>query len=60
MIKFKIIAFVLCICILFSTSSCLVLVHKDNGKRGWTKNSNNPHHPATTNPGKSRGNGKHK
>jgi hypothetical protein len=40
--------------ILFSMSSCLVLVHeKDNGKhKGWNKNSNNPHHSNSTNPGK--------
>lgn len=40
------------------TTSCVI--HKngrvatthDNGKhKGWTKNTNNPHHPATTNPG---------
>lgn len=49
----------LCATILFSTSSCLVLVDKDNGKhKGWRKNSNNPHHPHSTNPGKSKGNKK--
>jgi len=42
--------------LLFSTSSCLVVTGKDNGQhRGWYKNPNNPHHPATTNPGKAKG-----
>jgi len=37
--------------LLISFSSCVV-VKKDNGKhKGWTKNTNNPHHPLTTNPG---------
>ncbi|MFI5203576.1 MAG: hypothetical protein ACHQF2_03680 [Flavobacteriales bacterium] len=28
----------------------------DNGKhKGWFKNPNNPHHPNSTNPGKSKG-----
>lgn len=38
-----------------SLFSCAVVVveKKDNGKhRGWTKNTNNPHHPHSTNPGK--------
>ncbi|MCF8298754.1 MAG: hypothetical protein K9J13_14495 [Saprospiraceae bacterium] len=49
----------LCIGLLFSTTSCSVLVVKDNGKhKGWYKNTNNPHHPNTTNPGKAKG--KHK
>jgi hypothetical protein len=50
-------AILTCICFLLSTASCLV-VHKDNGKRGWTKNTNNPHHPNTTNPGKGNKKGK--
>lgn len=37
-----------------SYTSCVV-VHEhrhDNGKhKGWYKNSNNPHHPNSTNPG---------
>jgi len=42
--------------LLFSTTSCLVLVKKDNGKhKGWHKNSNNPHHPNSSNPGHSKG-----
>ncbi len=36
----------------FSNTSCVVFVKHDNGKhKGWFKNSNNPHHPNTTNPG---------
>jgi hypothetical protein len=43
----------LCIGFLFSVSSCMVFVSKDNGKhKGWNKNSNNPHHRNSTNPGK--------
>jgi hypothetical protein len=31
------------------------MVKKDNGKhKGWTKNTNNPHHPASTNPGQKK------
>lgn len=45
--------------ILFGASSCAVMVQKDNGKhKGWYKNSNNPHHPYSTNPGKSKGKSK--
>lgn len=43
-------------------TSCVyrtTVVKTDSGKhRGWFKNSHNPHHPNTTNPGK--GHGKHK
>lgn len=47
---------VLCIGLLLNLTSCLVLVNKDNGKhKGWYKNPNNPHHPNSTNPGKSKG-----
>lgn len=46
------IATTLCIMIMLGTTSCLVLVPGGSGKqKGWTKNSNNPHHPRTTNPG---------
>lgn len=46
----------LCTGLLFSTTSCAVMVQKDNGKhKGWYKNSNNPHHPYSTNPGKAKG-----
>lgn len=46
-----------CIGLLFSTTSCVVQHAKhDNGKHsGWYKNSNNPHHPNSTNPGKAKG-----
>lgn len=44
--------------LLIIQSSCVVITTKDNGKhKGWHKNRNNPHHPATTNPGKSKGKG---
>lgn len=40
--------------LLISSSSCIILHPRENGgKRGWYKNSNNPHHPNTTNPGHS-------
>jgi len=46
----------LCMGLLFSTSSCAVFVTRDNGHhRGWHKNPNNPHHSYSTNPGKSKG-----
>lgn len=46
--------------LMLSQTSCLV-VRTDNGKRkGWYKNSNNPHHPATTNPGHTKGKSKGK
>jgi glycerol uptake facilitator-like aquaporin len=37
-------------------------IKTDNGKhKGWFKNTNNPHHPLTTNPGHaSKGKGKKK
>lgn len=39
-----------------SLSSCVVVNNPGNGHRkGWYKNSNNPHHPFSTNPGKARG-----
>jgi hypothetical protein len=46
----------ICCSIISVNTSCVV--KKDNGKhKGWFKNSNNPHHPASTNPGKGNGNG---
>ncbi len=53
----------LCLGLLFSTTSCVVYHPKqakhDNGKHlGWYKNSNNPHHPHSSNQGKAKG--KHK
>jgi ABC-type oligopeptide transport system substrate-binding subunit len=58
--RFKTIAvLLLCMGFLFSTTSCVVLVKENNGKhKGWFKNPNNPHHPYSTNPGKSKGNHK--
>jgi hypothetical protein len=38
----------------FAASSCFTTKKVENKKHkpvGWFKNSNNPHHPATTNPG---------
>ncbi|HET6245186.1 MAG: hypothetical protein H0V01_12045 [Bacteroidetes bacterium] len=50
-----------CAGLLFSTSSCLVVVKKDNGRhKGWFKNTNNPHHPHSTNPGNGNSGGKGK
>lgn len=45
--------------LLFSISSCAVSLKTDNGNHnGWYKNSNNPHHPNATNPGKENGKNK--
>jgi len=50
---------VVCLGLLISVPSCTVFVKKDNGHhRGWNKNPNNPHHPHSTNPGKSHGKSK--
>jgi hypothetical protein len=50
---------ILCAGLIFSTSSCAVYVKDDNGQhKGWNKNSNNPHHSNTTNPGHTKGNSK--
>jgi hypothetical protein len=54
--RFKLIlAFVLCAGFLFSITSCLVVHDTGGSKKGWSKNSNNPHHPHSTNPGKGHG-----
>jgi len=54
-----IIAVVFSIGFVFATSSCATFVHQDSGRhKGWNKDSNNPHHYNTTNPGKAKG--KHK
>jgi hypothetical protein len=46
-------ALVLCIGFLFSVTSCVVFVKKDNGEhKGWYKNTNNPHNPHSTKPEK--------
>lgn len=50
-------ALIIGVVFMFSTTSCFVLVSKDNGKhKGWYKNPNNPHHPKSNKPGKSNGN----
>jgi hypothetical protein len=50
---------IIILCILFGATSCVVLVTKDSGHhKGWFKNSNNPHHPKTTNPGHTKGRSK--
>jgi len=47
--------------LLSSLTSCAVFVVKDNRThKGWYKNSNNPHHPFTTNPGHNKGKIKYK
>jgi hypothetical protein len=47
----------LCMMLIVGVTSCLVVsTQHDNGKhKGWNKNSNNPHHPNSTNPGKGKG-----
>ncbi|MES2592441.1 MAG: hypothetical protein V4608_11180 [Bacteroidota bacterium] len=42
---------------LLSITSCLVVHDTGGGKKGWYKNSNNPHHPNSTNPGNGKGRG---
>ncbi|HBS86030.1 MAG TPA: hypothetical protein DEA97_05705 [Bacteroidales bacterium] len=56
----KIILILLCSGLIFGTSSCAVFLVNENPKqhKGWYKNSNNPHHPNTTNPGKAKQNKK--
>ncbi|MGZ4097916.1 MAG: hypothetical protein ACXVNM_03515 [Bacteroidia bacterium] len=50
--------FLLSVLFLFGTTACLV-VRTDNGNhRGWYKNTNNPHNPLSTNPGRGHGHGK--
>lgn len=57
---FKIItATTLFIVCLLSQTSCLIVHETDNGThKGWYKNTNNPHNPNTTNPGKAKGHNK--
>ena len=51
----KVAIIALCFMLLFSTTSCVVLFHKDNGKhKGWTKNSKNPHNPNSSKSDKSK------
>jgi len=49
------IAIALALFYLMGLSSCMVTTRGSSGKgtpKGWYKNSNNPHHPYSTNPGK--------
>jgi len=51
----RILLLVCCFGFLLSSSSCALIMVKDSGKHaGWYKNQHNPHHPATTNPGKQK------
>jgi len=51
---------VLIIGLLFGASSCTVFFSKDNGNhKGWYKNTNNPHHVNSTNPGNNKSVAKH-
>lgn len=44
---------------LLSLTSCVVLSPSNNGNhKGWFKNTNNPHNPNSTNPGKAKGKSK--
>jgi len=48
---------ILCILFLVSSTSCVVLVKKDNGNhKGWYKNPKNPHNPNYMDMGKQKGN----
>ncbi|MBK7133631.1 MAG: hypothetical protein IPH69_12660 [Bacteroidales bacterium] len=50
---------VLCALFLLSTTSCVVLVKKDNGNhKGWYKNPKNPHNPNYLDLGNRKGNKK--
>jgi hypothetical protein len=52
-----VVALGLCTMLLTTATSCIVLTRHDNGKhKGWYKNSHNPHHPKSTNPGKAKKN----
>ncbi|MDP1800753.1 MAG: hypothetical protein Q8L81_05345 [Bacteroidota bacterium] len=61
LITFRFISIIIFTVILISQTSCVSFYTKDNGKhKGWYKNSNNPHHPNSTNPGNSHGKSKGK
>ncbi len=48
----RLISLLLCLGILASFSSCVALRTGDNGNhKGWFKNTHNPHHPFSNNPG---------
>jgi len=45
----------LCLGLLLGTTSCFYKVKEGKSThKGWYKNSNNPHHENSTNPGKSK------
>ena len=48
-----ILTLVFCMGLLINLSSCVI--HHHGKHKGWNKNSNNPHHPNSTNPGKGHG-----
>jgi len=51
----KVIMLILIIVLIFGAASCTVFVTPNNGNhKGWSKNSNNPHHPKNTKPGESK------
>jgi len=48
----KIFSFLLIIGVLVGSSSCATYRRADNGNhKGWFKNTHNPHHPSSNNPG---------
>lgn len=49
-------ATLLCSVLLLSSTSCFVAVSDHGHHKGKQKNSNNPHHPRTTNPGHTKKN----
>jgi len=56
-IKTVIILLIFCTGLLFSTTSCVVLVKEDRGRHnGWFKNPKNPHNVFYSGPEKNKGN----
>lgn len=53
--RFRLSLLLLAVAVVLSLTTCTgikISGKKDNGKhKGWYKNTNNPHHPLTTNPG---------
>jgi hypothetical protein len=53
----SILILILCLIVVFSSTSCVVLVKRDNGNhKGWFKNPKNPHNPNYMDMGKHKGN----
>jgi hypothetical protein len=51
-----IVIMLLCMGMISGTTSCFVVLKTNHDtKRGWHKNTNNPHHPHPTNPGHTKG-----